>query len=254
MDVLAHPPCIDEARRLVSSVYMSQVTASILYDLVSCPTRPYLDAFGDPAKRDKVSPFVQLLWEKGSSHERQVIEGLEVPFLDLSKLQGAEKEAQTLEAMRRGEPLIYGGRISAGDLLGEPDLLRRETGGYVPGDIKAGSGEEAGGEDGEGKPKLHYAVQLALYPWMCSSNLVFRPVAEPSSGTSTAKKSTTTSPRHRGRRNLRPSGTSMRPLSLRPATFFIGDWKHLAPIAPTARCATGTQTAWSNWQRQTTSP
>ncbi len=48
-------------------------------------------------------------------------------------------------------------------LLGEPDLLRKETEGYVPGDIKAGSGEEGGGEESEGKPKLHYAVQLALY-------------------------------------------------------------------------------------------
>jgi hypothetical protein len=49
------------------------------------------------------------------------------------------------------------------DLLGMPDLLRKEMGGYVPGDIKSGAGEEGGGEDSNGKPKLHYAVQLALY-------------------------------------------------------------------------------------------
>jgi predicted RecB family nuclease len=61
------------------------------------------------------------------------------------------------------EPLIYSGRISAEDLLGVPDLLRKETGGYVPGDIKSGAGEEGGGDDSDGKPKLHYAVQLALY-------------------------------------------------------------------------------------------
>src|ERR1700738_66333 len=65
--------------------------------------------------------------------------------------------------MVRSEPLIYSGRISAEDLVGMPDLLRKETGGYVPGDIKSGRGEEGGDDDHDGKPKLHYAVQLALY-------------------------------------------------------------------------------------------
>jgi predicted RecB family nuclease len=46
-------------------------------------------------------------------------------------------------------------------LLGDPDLLRKETGGYVAGDIKSGSGEE--GPEDDAKPKLHYGVQLALY-------------------------------------------------------------------------------------------
>jgi len=46
---------------------------------------------------------------------------------------------------------------------GIPDLLRKEAGGYVPGDIKSGAGEESGGEDTDRKPKVHYAVQLALY-------------------------------------------------------------------------------------------
>jgi predicted RecB family nuclease len=78
-------------------------------------------------------------------------------------LEAEEREAQTLEAMRRGEPLIYGGRISVDDLLGIPDILRKEAGGYVPGDIKSGAGEEGSGEDSDRKPKVHYAVQLALY-------------------------------------------------------------------------------------------
>ena len=43
--------------------------------------------------------------------------------------------------MQRGEPLIYSARITADDLLGDPDLLRREGDGYVAGDIKSGSGE-----------------------------------------------------------------------------------------------------------------
>jgi predicted RecB family nuclease len=139
------------------------ITASILYNVVRCPERVALDTFGNPAKRDEENAFVRLLWERGTLYERETIDELEERFLDLSHVEGEEKERLTVEAMRRGEPLIYSGRISANDLLGVPDLLRKEAGGYVPGDIKSGAGEEGGSDDGDGKPKLHYAVQLALY-------------------------------------------------------------------------------------------
>ena len=141
---------------------MAQITASTLYSLVECPHRIWLDAVEDPAKRDRVSPFVELLWERGSKFERETIEGLGQPFLDLSALPTVQKERDTLAAMQRGEPLIYGGRIVHDDLIGQPDLLRREGSGYVAGDIKSGSGEE-GAEPDDRKPKRHYAVQLALY-------------------------------------------------------------------------------------------
>ena len=54
------------------------VTASMLYDLVSCPHRVTMDLFADPAQRDEPNPFVKLLWERGSVYEREVIEGLEI--------------------------------------------------------------------------------------------------------------------------------------------------------------------------------
>jgi predicted RecB family nuclease len=139
------------------------VTASVLYDLVQCPHRVALDAFGDPVNRDKVNPFVRLLWERGTLFERETISKLNEPFSDLSTADDADRERLTLEAMARGDSLIYGGRIRAQDLLGMPDLLRKEAGGYVPGDIKSGRGKEGDGDDSDGKPKLHYAVQLALY-------------------------------------------------------------------------------------------
>ena len=142
---------------------MPPITASMLYDLANCPHRVTMDLFGNPADRDEVSPFVQLLWDRGFAHEQSVIAGLKVPFLDLSAASGDEKERRTLEAMERSEPLIYSGRISAGELLGIPDLLRKAEGGYIAGDIKSGSGDEGGSEDEEGKPKKTYAVQLALY-------------------------------------------------------------------------------------------
>ena len=136
------------------------ITASMLYDLVACPHRVTMDLFTDPAQRDELNPFVQLLWEKGSAYEREVIDGLTIPFTDLSTYAGGEKERLTIEAMQRGEPLIYSGRVQTEGLLGDPDLLRKEGDGYIAGDIKSGSGEEGSGD--LTRPKKHYAVQLGL--------------------------------------------------------------------------------------------
>jgi hypothetical protein len=103
------------------------------------------------------SPFVQLLWGRGTAFERETIDALTLPYLDLSIYSGDEKERQTVAAMQRGEPLIYSGRIRVDDLLGDPDVLRREGTGCVAGDIKSGSGEE--GPEDLSKPKAHYAAR-----------------------------------------------------------------------------------------------
>jgi uncharacterized protein len=142
---------------------VTSITAALLYNHLACPHRVAMDAFADPARRDPVSPFVQMLWERGSLFERQTIQGLGTPYVDLSGFAGEEKEAQTRAGIKRGEALIYSGRLSIGELLGEPDILRKEGTGYVAVDIKSGAGEEGGGDDEEGKPKKNYGVQLALY-------------------------------------------------------------------------------------------
>jgi predicted RecB family nuclease len=141
----------------------TQITASMLYDLVQCPKRVELDLFGDPSERDEISAFVQMLWRRGALYERQVVEDGDTAMLDLTGVDIHDKERLTLDAMRRGIPLIYGGRISADDLVGVPDFLRRVGDGYEPLDVKSGNGEEGGDDDTDGKPKVHYAVQLALY-------------------------------------------------------------------------------------------
>lgn len=51
-----------------------RVTASILYDLIMCEHRPWMDLYADPALRDSVSHFVQLLWKRGRAHEEEVEE------------------------------------------------------------------------------------------------------------------------------------------------------------------------------------
>ena len=137
------------------------ITASMLYNLTTCEHRLYLDTFGDLSQRGEPNAFIQLLWEKGTLFEKEVMTGLKIPFLDLSSYRGEEKECRTREAIEQGVPLIYSGRLSVDHLLGEPDLLRKEGAGYVAGDIKSGSGEE--GEDANTKLKKSYAVQLGLY-------------------------------------------------------------------------------------------
>ncbi|MGC2407007.1 MAG: TM0106 family RecB-like putative nuclease [Candidatus Cybelea sp.] len=133
----------------------------MLYDLDACEHRPWMDLFECPSKRDAVSPFLGLLWRRGLAHEEQAIAGVEA--LNLRTLPVQERASATLDAMKRQVPLIYGGRISSGDLLGEPDLLRLESDGkYLPGDIKSGAGEE-GPQGEERRPKKRYAVQIGLY-------------------------------------------------------------------------------------------
>ena len=141
----------------------NSITASMLYNYTRCPHRVSLDLYGDPAMEDEISVFVQLLWEKGNAYEKEVIESLKVPYTDLSSLFGDEKEKATMEAISRGDDLIYSGRIKQDILLGEPDLLRKQGDGYIAGDIKSGVGEEGGSDLDDRKPKKHYAVQLALY-------------------------------------------------------------------------------------------
>ena len=52
------------------------ITASMLYNHLACPHRVAMDAFGDWNRRDKVSPFVEMLWARGNKYEATVIGGL----------------------------------------------------------------------------------------------------------------------------------------------------------------------------------
>lgn len=136
------------------------ISASQLYDFVQCPHRVALDAFGDQSLRDDPNSFVQLLWEQGVAHEANIVASLGISE-NISQVPLADRERETLAAMQRRVPLIYGGRLTSGDLVGEPDLLELRGRGYIPGDIKSGSGFE--GDDSDGKLKKHYAYQLAHY-------------------------------------------------------------------------------------------
>jgi predicted RecB family nuclease len=143
---------------------MTTITAAHLYDYVACPHRVHLDSFGDYSARDEISPFVRLLWERGSAYEATVISQLdEGQYLSICDLPPADREAATRSAMTDGIALIYGGRICVDDLVGEPDLLIKRNGGYIAADIKSGRGEEGDPDEDDPKLKLHYVVQVAFY-------------------------------------------------------------------------------------------
>jgi predicted RecB family nuclease len=139
------------------------ITASHVFDHVQCPHRPVMDATTPECERDETSAFTEMLWEQGVEHEASVLAGLGITA-DMSQVTLDLRESATLDAMLRKEPLIYRGRISDDDLLGVPDLLELQpNGGYIPGDIKSGSGLEGGDEETEGRLKRHYAVRLGHY-------------------------------------------------------------------------------------------
>lgn len=157
-----------------------QITASRLYDYIQCQHKPWRDLYGpQDEKIQEINPFVELLWQKGLQHERNVVAGLG-DFLDMLEGSLDERFQKTLEAMQDGASLIYQGVLKYENLLGIPDLLQRQKNGtYIPVDIKSEMGYEGADEElgEEGKPKKHYAVQLCLY---CDilENLGFAPVSK----------------------------------------------------------------------------
>ncbi|MFA5188287.1 MAG: TM0106 family RecB-like putative nuclease [Patescibacteria group bacterium] len=143
---------------------MTHITASKLYNYLQCQHRVWRDIYGPQNEKIKeANPFVELLWDKGIQHEKNVVSKLG-KFTDFSGWDYDDAAKETIKAMERGDELIYQGVLKYGDMMGIPDLLRRQAdGSYLPIDIKAGSGLEGETEETEGKIKKHYAVQLCLY-------------------------------------------------------------------------------------------
>lgn len=144
-----------------------KITPSLLFNYLQCPHKPWRDLYGPAEEKSKeVNPFLQLLWENGVSHEKEIISNFTEDFIDLSEGSFDERVQRTKQAMDAKVKNIYQGVIQFEDMFGIPDLLTREENcGYVPIDIKSGNALE--GEDSDngiaGKQKKQYAVQLCLY-------------------------------------------------------------------------------------------
>lgn len=143
------------------------ITASKLYDYLQCNHKVWRDVYGPQEEKiNETNPFVQLLWDKGVLHEKEVIKSIG-KFTDISEGSHEERFKKTLQAMKDGVELIYQGVLQHDNLMGIPDFLRKKTDGtYIPVDVKSGRGYEGSDDNGESemdKLKKHYAVQLCLY-------------------------------------------------------------------------------------------
>ncbi len=78
------------------------LTASHLYAFATCPHRVWRDAHDDPAEKDPVNEFVQMLWEKGTQHEHDVIAAhcQRLQLTDLSAVPKSRRATATMEAIR----------------------------------------------------------------------------------------------------------------------------------------------------------
>ena len=83
-----------------------------------------------PASEDAES---ELLRRKGEEHEQRYLEQMRAlhpgQVVEIARSRGIEAyrdaERQTVEAMRRGEPIIYQATFFDGEFVGHADFLRR---------------------------------------------------------------------------------------------------------------------------------
>src|SRR5208337_2472115 len=143
----------------------ARVRAQDFYDYHKCPHRVYLNRFGDPAEKLPESEFLNLLFENGTTHEWEVVKGLEYETPTGESME--ERAATTLELMKRGAKLIYQGVLLQPTGVGIPDLLERVPGRskfgryfYKPVDIKSGSGFS---DQAKGSLRHDYGMQLFHY-------------------------------------------------------------------------------------------
>jgi len=101
------------------------ITGSMFFKYDSCPHWVYFDRFGDPKKKLKTTRFTEMLMELGLLHEEKIIKDRD--YVEVRGRGNAARFKQTLKLMEQGIESIYHGLLTAGDMVGEPDLLEKRT-------------------------------------------------------------------------------------------------------------------------------
>ena len=154
-------------------------SATDLANYARCSHRVFLDLNGNRAEALLPSAEVQRLWDEGREHEALVM-----TTLSPAVVAGATPEqrvADTHRLMAEGAPLIYHGLLHHGDLVGEPDILKRvETPSqlgdfsYAPADVKSGRATKSAKT---GRIKVEYGIQLCAYAELLEGAQGVRPQA-----------------------------------------------------------------------------
>lgn len=142
------------------------ISGTMLRDLVICERKLALDVHGDAAEKDAISPFVQMLWRDGMSHEHEVLGPMSGSAVDLRGLDAEIRTEATIRAIRSKAPTILGSIIHSEGAVGMPDLLQLGDRGYVAMDVKAGAATEGVSE----KYKPEYLAQVSHYAHIVSAN------------------------------------------------------------------------------------
>ncbi|MDM7925990.1 MAG: TM0106 family RecB-like putative nuclease [bacterium] len=142
-----------------------------LYRPSLCERRIYLNAHEEPGA--KPGEFEELLSELGRRHEEAYL----AAFPEHVNLSGRDMDrsaARTLEAVRRGEPVIYQGAMKArldgsrAEVTGVPDLMIRDNGSYVITDCKLS-------RHADFKTHPEIFLQLQLYGWLFEKTFRMKP-------------------------------------------------------------------------------
>jgi predicted RecB family nuclease len=144
------------------------LTASHLYQYVSCPRWPWNELHGDPARRRGPSAFLRKLLTDGGEHERSIYARLEPVRVAATPGDPLAAVAETRRLMAQGVPLIAQAALRSADgRHGIVDLLERRPGPsnlgdwtYEPVEIKTARGV-----------KPVYRLQLAFYGHLLSEVL-----------------------------------------------------------------------------------
>jgi predicted RecB family nuclease len=121
---------------------------------------------------DPVSEEQKIVQDKGIEHERAFLEHLAADgrrVCDLSAFKG--QSAPTLDAMRRGEEIIYQGYLANGEFAGYPDFLVRVE---APSQVGAWSYEPWDTKLAR-HPKPYFLIQLCCYAEMLEAAQGVRP-------------------------------------------------------------------------------
>jgi Type IV secretion-system coupling protein DNA-binding domain len=108
------------------------LSASDLVGHLNCHYLTKLDlavAKGELDKPSRWDPVLELLAERGALHEQSYLDHLELSGLSITRINGIGIDPnaveQTLDAMRRGVPIIAQGALRVGLWGGRADVLRR---------------------------------------------------------------------------------------------------------------------------------
>jgi predicted RecB family nuclease len=109
-----------------------ELTATDLVGYLNCRHLSELDravAEGTLAKPKVFDPLLQILWERGTTHERSYLEHLTQAGLDVVKIDGFDlgesAVAETSAAMKKGAAIIAQAALAHRGWGGRADILRR---------------------------------------------------------------------------------------------------------------------------------